>query len=63
MMDFGDLAAFTLHDVKNRLAVLASRAEAKGDGETVHAVLEVAGTLTRLLAWYKACLLYTSRCV
>lgn len=54
MMDFGDLAAFTLHDVKNRLAVLASRAEAKGDGETVHAVLEVAATLTRLLAWYKA---------
>lgn len=54
MIDFVDLAAFTIHDVKNRLAVLASRAEAKGDGETLRGVLEAAAALTRLLAWYKA---------
>ena len=53
-MDFIDLAAFTLHDVKNHLAVLASRAEQKGDAETLHGVLEAAATLTRLLAYYKA---------
>ena len=34
-MEFVDLAAFAIHDVKNRLAVLASRADAKGDGETL----------------------------
>ncbi len=52
-MDFVDLAAFTIHDVKNRLTVLASRAEQKGDGETLRSVLEVAATLTHLLAYYK----------
>ena len=53
-MEFVDLAAFAIHDVKNRLAVLASRADAKGDGETLRGILEAAATLTRLLAWYKA---------
>ena len=33
-MDFIDLAAFTIHDVKNRLAHLAHRADEKGDRET-----------------------------
>lgn len=53
-MEFVDLAAFTIHDVKNRLAILAARAEEKGDAETLHGVLEAAATLTRLLAYYKA---------
>lgn len=53
-MDFAELAAFTIHDVKNRLAVLASRAESKGDPEMLHGALEAAASLTRLLAWYKA---------
>lgn len=53
-MEFADLAAFTIHDVKNRLAVLASRAESKGDPEMLHGALEAAASLTRLLAWYKA---------
>jgi signal transduction histidine kinase len=53
-MNFDDLAALTLHDVKNRLAILASRAEAKGDHETVHDALEAAAALSRLLVYYKA---------
>ncbi|MFZ4539009.1 sensor histidine kinase [Propionivibrio sp.] len=53
-MDFVDLAAFAIHDVKNRLAVMASRAEEKGDSETLRGALEAAATLTRLLACYKA---------
>lgn len=53
-MEFVDLAALTIHDVKNRLAILASRAEARGDGETLHEVLEAAATLTRLLLFYKS---------
>ena len=53
-MEFIDLAAFTIHDVKNRLAILASRADEKGDGETLQAALESAATLSRLLACYRA---------
>ena len=53
-MNFKEVAAFTIHDVKNRLAVLAGRAEEKGDRETLKGVLEAAETLTRLLAYYKA---------
>lgn len=53
-MEFVDLAALTIHDVKNRLAVLASRAETKGDGDTVHDALAAAATLTQLLLFYKA---------
>ena len=53
-MDFIELAAFTIHDVKNRLAHLAHRADEKGDRETLHGTLEAAATLTRLLAFYKA---------
>lgn len=53
-MDFGELAAITIHDVKNRLAVLANRADAKGDAETVRGAMEAALTLTRLLTVYKS---------
>ncbi len=52
-MQFVDLAALTIHDVKNRLAILASRAETRGDGETVHDALTAAATLTHS-AFYKA---------
>lgn len=52
-MDFGELAAITLHDVKNRLFVLAERAETRGDQETQRGAMEAALTLTRLLAAYK----------
>jgi two-component system sensor histidine kinase SenX3 len=53
-MDFVELAAITIHDVKNRLSILASRAEARGDAETVRGAMEAALTLTRLLAAYKS---------
>lgn len=53
-MDFADLAAITIHDVKNRLAILANRADATGDAETVRGAMEAALTLTRLLAYYKS---------
>ena len=54
MTDFIELAAITIHDVKNRLSSLASRAEARGDAETLRDVMEAALDLTRLLAAYKA---------
>ncbi len=54
MSDFADLAALTIHDVKNRLALVAARAEAGGDAETLRGVLEAAAALTDLLAWYKS---------
>lgn len=53
-MNFDELAAFTIHDVKNRLTVLATRAEARGDSETLHGVLEAATTLTGLLVCHRA---------
>ncbi|MFZ2266653.1 MAG: ATP-binding protein [Azonexus sp.] len=53
-MNFVDLAALTIHDVKNRLAILGSRAEERGDRETMREAHEAAATLTRLLALYKA---------
>lgn len=53
-MTFATLAAITIHDVKNRLAALAGRAEARGDTETLAVALETAGALTRLLAFYRA---------
>jgi len=53
-MQFVDLAALTVHGVKNRLAILAARAEARGDRETLRDALEAAATLSRLLACYKA---------
>jgi signal transduction histidine kinase len=53
-VSFLDLAALSIHDVKNRLAALAARAEVHGDGETVRDALAAAAELTRLLACYKA---------
>jgi signal transduction histidine kinase len=53
-MDFADLAAFTIHDAKNRLALVATRAEASGDAETLRGILESSASLTRLLTYYKA---------
>lgn len=53
-MSFGDIAALTIHDVKNRLAQLAGQAERRGDTETVRTALEAAATLTQLLAYYRS---------
>lgn len=53
-MSFTEIAALTIHDVKNRLAQLAGKAERKGDHETVRIALEAAQTLTQLLAFYKS---------
>ncbi len=53
-MSFADIAALTLHDVKNQLAQLAGRAEARGDAETLRTAMEAAAALTRLLVFYRA---------
>jgi signal transduction histidine kinase len=53
-MNFTDIAALTIHDVKNRLARLAGQAEGRGDTETVRTALEAAETLTQLLVFYKS---------
>jgi signal transduction histidine kinase len=53
-MSFLDLAALSIHDVKNRLAALAARAEVRGDSETLNDALRTAAELSRLLACYKA---------
>jgi signal transduction histidine kinase len=53
-MSLSDLAALTIHDVKNQLARLAGRAEEQGDPETVHIALEAAAKLTALLVLDKA---------
>lgn len=53
-MSFAEIAALTIHDVKNRLAHLAGKAERNGDTETLRIALEAAETLTELLAFYKS---------
>jgi signal transduction histidine kinase len=53
-MSFAEIAALTIHDVKNRLAHLAGKAERNGDTETLCIALEAAETLTELLAFYKS---------
>lgn len=53
-MSFAEIAALTIHDVKNRLAQLAGKAERAGDRDTVRIALEAAQTLTQLLAFYKS---------
>ncbi len=53
-MSFADIAALTLHDVKNRLAQLAGRAEARGDVDTLRATMDASNTLTRLLTYYRS---------
>ena len=52
-MSFADLAVLAIHDVKNRLAAMAARAEARGDRDTLRDALEAAGELSRLLVCYK----------
>lgn len=52
-MSFATLAALSIHDVKNRLAAMAARAETRGDSDTVREALAAAGELSRLLACYK----------
>lgn len=54
MSDFADLAAVVVHDVKNRLAQAAARAEASGDPEMLRGVLEASAALSRLLTCYRA---------
>ena len=53
-MRFAEIATLTLHDVKNRLAQLAGRAEARGDVETLREAMAAAETLTRLLIYYRS---------
>jgi len=53
-VSFAEVAALTIHDVKNRLAQLAGRAETRGDVETLRMALEASETLTRLLVFYKS---------
>jgi signal transduction histidine kinase len=53
-MSFIEVAALTIHDVKNRMAHLAGKAERSGDTETLRIALEAAETLTQLLAFYKS---------
>ena len=53
-MAFSALVALTLHDVKNRLAAQAARAESAADLEARNALIESAETLSRLLTLFKA---------
>ena len=53
-MSFTEIAALTIHDVKNRLAHLAGKAEQRGDADTMRTALEAAETLTELLTFYKS---------
>nr|WP_315485054.1 HAMP domain-containing sensor histidine kinase [uncultured Undibacterium sp.] len=52
--DFTDIAALTIHDVKNNLAQLASEAESRGDLKSMHVAMEASGTLSGLLCFYKS---------
>jgi signal transduction histidine kinase len=53
-MEFAELAALTIHDVKNRLHGLAVQAESSGHPQLLQGALAAAASLTRLLVWYKA---------
>ncbi|MFZ6798186.1 sensor histidine kinase [Undibacterium sp. Di24W] len=52
--DFTDIAALTIHDVKNNLAQLASEAESRGDIKSMQVAMEASGTLSGLLCFYKS---------
>jgi K+-sensing histidine kinase KdpD len=52
--DFTDIAALTIHDVKNNLAQLASEAESRGDLNSMRVAMEASGTLSGLLCYYKS---------
>lgn len=51
---FADIAALTIHDVKNNLAQLAAEAETRGDLKSMQIALEASGTLSGLLSYYKS---------
>ncbi|MES2047750.1 MAG: ATP-binding protein [Pseudomonadota bacterium] len=53
-MSFAEIAALTIHDVKNSLAQLAGQAEARGDAATLRIALNASEALTRLLVFYKS---------
>lgn len=53
-MSFAEIAALTIHDVKNSLAQLAGQAEARGDAATLRTALNASEALTRLLVFYKS---------
>src|SRR5574343_1606321 len=53
-MDIVHIAALTIHDVKNRLAILAGQSEAAGDLKSRNALIESADALSRLLTLFKA---------
>lgn len=53
-MSFADVAALTIHNVKNRLSILAGRAEQAGDEVSVNGLLEASQSLTQLLTLYKS---------
>lgn len=53
-MNFAEIAALTIHDVKNSLAQLAGQAEARGDAPTLRTALHASEALTRLLVFYKS---------
>ncbi len=52
-MSFAEIAALTIHDVKNSLAQLAGQAEARGDIATLRTAMDASAALTRLLVLYK----------
>jgi signal transduction histidine kinase len=53
-VSFAEIAALTIHDVKNSLAQLAGHAEARGDTATLQIALNASEALTRLLVFYKS---------
>jgi signal transduction histidine kinase len=53
-MSFAEIAALTMHDVKNSLAQLAGQAEARGDVTTLRTLIDASEKLTRLLVFYKS---------
>ena len=53
-MSFAEIAALTIHDVKNSLAQLVAQAEARGDVQTLRTALNASEALTRLLVFYKS---------
>lgn len=51
---FSQIAALSIHDVKNDLAQLAAEAQARGDRNSQNIAMRSADTLSRLLCFYKS---------
>lgn len=51
---FADIAALSIHDVKNNLAQLAADAEARGDTKSQQLAKQASETLTGLLCFYRS---------